>query len=226
MKKINVLWAILDLVFLLVFNIIFFLVSGSNQVASVWIAYGFIHFSYLMLLVTPFLIRKGSSAAVLGFPLYIISAIYFFTEFVVGIVVIFIASETYKVSLILQIIIAAIYAVMLISNMIANEHTADSIERHEEELLYVKESSTKLNGIAEKISDRIVRKQVEKLYDLVHSSQVKSHNSVSGMEYDIIEKIEQLDLLVQQGDKDEISSMTATIYSLAEERNRRLKNCN
>ena len=70
MNKKSVLWILLDLVFLAVFNTVFFVAGGTDHTASVWISYGFIHFAYLMVLVTPFLIRKSSSAAVFGFSLY------------------------------------------------------------------------------------------------------------------------------------------------------------
>ena len=63
MNKKSILYILLDLVFLAVFNTVFFVVGGTNHPASVWAAYGFIHFSYIMVLVTPFLVRKNSNAA-------------------------------------------------------------------------------------------------------------------------------------------------------------------
>ena len=120
MNKKSILFILLDLVFLAVFNTVFFVVGGTNHPASVWVAYGFIHFSYIMVLVTPFLVRKNSNAAVFGFALYSVSATYFFIEFVVGLIFVFVKSESYKASLVVQIIIAGVYAIMLIANMIAN----------------------------------------------------------------------------------------------------------
>src|SRR5699024_4531039 len=103
MNKKSVLWILLDLIFLAVFNTVFFVAGGTDHTASVWISYGFIHFAYLMVLVTPFLIRKSSSAAVFGFSLYSISSTYFLLEFVVGLIFIFMKSESYKASLIVQV---------------------------------------------------------------------------------------------------------------------------
>ena len=67
MSKKGILWILLDLIFLAVFNAIFFVAIETKQPASVWIAYGFIHFAYLMVIATPLLIRKSSSASVFGF---------------------------------------------------------------------------------------------------------------------------------------------------------------
>ncbi len=223
MKKKQALWILLDLVFLIVFNVVFFVAGGTDHQASVWISYGFIHFAYFMLLITPFLIRKSTNTAVLGFTLYSISSTYFIVAFVIGLIFIFIHPESYKAALIVQVIIAGLYAVMLISHMIANESTADSIERHEMELRYVRDASSKLKGIMDSISDKQLRKKVEKLYDLLHSSPAKSHDSVRNYELTVLELI---DVLEESIDRNDIIAAETTISKIernASERNRRLK---
>ena len=86
MNKKSILYILLDLVFLAVFNTVFFVVGGTDHPASVWISYAFIHLAYIMVVATPILTRKSSSASVFGFSLYSISAAYFLTEFVLGLV--------------------------------------------------------------------------------------------------------------------------------------------
>lgn len=154
MNKKNFLWIILDLIFLVIFNVVFFVISGTEHPVSVWISYGFIHLAYITLLITPKLIRKSSSSSVFGFSLYSISSTYFLVEFIIGVIFIFAKPESYKVSLVVQIITLGIYAAMLISHMIANEYTADNIERHELELQYVKNCSAQLKGIMNQVTDK------------------------------------------------------------------------
>lgn len=223
MNKKSVLWILLDLVFLIVFNIVFFVMGGAQHPASVWISYGFIHFAYIMLVVTPFLIRKSSSAAVFGSSLYSISSAYFFAAFIVGVIFIAAHPENYKWSLIVQVVIAGFYAIMLISNMIANEHTADSIERHEMELQYVKESSAMLKGIMEMASDKTLKKKIEKAYDLLHSSQVKSSGAVRDYEVTVMDLIEVLEQNVARNDLAAANTTLDKIIKNANERNRRLR---
>lgn len=221
MNKKRTLWILLDLVFLIVFNVVFFVAGGTDHPASVWISYGFIHFAYIMLLITPLLIRKSTNTAVLGFPLYSISSAYFIVAFIAGLVFIFIRSDSYKASLIVQVIIAGIYAALLISNMIANENTAESVERHEKELQYVKEASSKLKGIMNSINDKKLYKKVEKLYDLFHSSPVKSDNSVSNYELKALELIDNLESNINN--ESNALSLITEIQAVAAERNRILK---
>ena len=222
MKK-NVLWILLDLVFLIVFNTVFFVAGGTVHNVSVWISYGFIHLSYLLLIIAPFLIRKSSSAAVFGFSLYSISSTYFLLEFIVGVIFCLINMESYKPALIVQIIIAGFYAIMLISHLIANESTADSIEKHEIELKYVKDCSARILHLVDMVSDKKTRKKVEAVYDIIHGSPVKSNNSVRQTELDVIDQIDLLEEAVDSEDSDRITAVCKKITRLADERNRQLK---
>ena len=226
MKKKNFLWIALDLVFLIVFNVVFFVAGGASHPASVWISYAFIHFAYLMVLVTPFLIRKSSSAAIFGFSLYSISSTYFLVELVVGIAFIFLKQDSYKLALIVQVIIAGIYAVMLISHLIANESTADSVERHEQEVAYIKDAASRVKLLVGKLPDKKSNREIEKLYDLLHSSPSRSNSTVHGLEGTIVNLIEELESAISYENKDEAVKLAAEITKTVEERNRRLRQQN
>lgn len=226
MKKKHVLWILLDLVFLIVFNVVFFVAGGTEHFASVWLSYAFIHLAYIMLIITPFLIRKSTNKAILGFPLYSISVGYFIVEFLAGVVFCIIKLDSVKIPLIVQVIIAGIYAILLIANMIANESTAESIEKHEAELQYVKESSAELKGIMDSVDDKKLRKKIEKIYDLVHSSPAKSHDSVKDLEKNVISLIKSLGNEISNNNIKAAENIINEIEKTASERNRKLKTLN
>lgn len=223
MNKKSVLWILLDLIFLAVFNTVFFVAGGTDHTASVWISYGFIHFAYLMVLVTPFLIRKSSSSAVFGFSLYSISSTYFLLEFVVGLIFIFMKSESYKAALIVQVIVAGIYAVLLLSHLIANEHTADSVERHEEEVSYIKTASSRVKALIGKSNDKKANKEIEKAYDTLHSSPSKTTAIVRSIESNVMNKVTELEGAVSDQDTATIITTAGEIVALMEERNRKIR---
>lgn len=223
MKKTKKFWYLLDSIFLIVFNLYFFLLKDTDQPASVWISYASIHLAYLMLLTTPYFVRKGSVSVDYGRPLFVITTSYFFLALIVGVVFIALSPESITVALLVQVTIAAIFAILLLTNLIANEHTADNIERHEIELKYVKESSSKLDALLKQISDNTIRKKVEKAYDLIHSSQVKSSNNVKSIELDVICEIDNLEKALQNNNPDKIQMAVDKICNLANERNRQLK---
>lgn len=107
--------------------------------------------------------------------------------------------------------------------MIANESTADSIERHEIELRYVKDCSARILPLVDMVSDKKIRKKVEAVYDMIHGSPVKSSNSVRQIELDVIDQIDLLETAVDSGDKEKIETVCKKITRLADERNRQLK---
>jgi len=226
MKKTTVLWIILDLIFLIIFNAVFFLIGGVNHNLSVWLSYGFIHFAYFMLLFTPLLIRGGKSAAVFGFSLYSISSVYFLVEFAIGIVFVLISPESYKIALLVQLCLAGLFGIILISNMIANEHTADNEKKRQCQIEYVKKASTKIKVILDRINDKEERKKVEMVYDAINSSPVKSHPNMEEMESRILILINELDDAVSKINKKNTISLADTLLSAVNERNICLRNMN
>lgn len=223
MNKKSTLWIILDLIFLAVFNTVFFVAGGSEHTASAWLSYGFIHFSYIMVIITPLLTRKSSSADVFGFSLYSISSTYFIVEFIIGLIFIFINSESYKSALIVQIIIAGIYGILLISHLIANETTADNIERNEYEVAYIKNAASKVKSYMGKSNNRNVNREIEKLYDLLHSSPTKSNVTVRSLEIEISNKIATFEDIMLSSNQENIITLCGEITLLVEERNRKLR---
>ena len=225
MKKKNVLWTILNSIFLIVFNALFFTLSDNTEHnASVWISYGFIHFAYLMLLITPKLIRKGGkSTAVFGFSLYAISSVYFLIQFVTGLAFILVAPESFKAALIIQLCLAGLYCIMLISHMLSNEYTAEAEEKRQSQIEYIKDVSAQLKSLLEKISDKETKKKVERVYDAIYSSPVKSHPSLAQMEKNIIQSVNDLEHEVTTGHKEKTISLANSILSLINERNQLLK---
>jgi len=265
MKKTNGLWTILELIFLVIFNVLFFVLSGFRHNAIVWTSYGFIHFAYLMLLLTPSFIRKGKSAVVFGFSLYSISVVYFILEFVIGITFILASSpssyiaellvqlspilrlffaladsyiaalrlfftliDSYAAALSVQLSLAGVYGIVLILNMIANKHTADAEEERQHQIDYIKNASLELKLLMDSISDKEAKKNIEKVYDAIYSSPVKSHFDLDVLEIEsnILKSIRSLKELASTGNKETINPLVNSLLSEINERNMRLKTLN
>lgn len=223
MKKSKVLGSLIHLIVLALFNALYFGIGGFDHPASAWISYGFIHFSYVMVIITPYITQKGKDRATYAASMYTITSAYFAIELIVGAIIIIVAPEGHKFSLFSQLIMAAIYLIILFGNMIADEHTAKSVEKHEAELIYVKESCSMLKAIMSDISDKQLHRKLEKAYDLIQSSPVKSATNVLSIESQVISEIDNLGLAVRNGDATAISASADKIVRLANERNRLLR---
>lgn len=223
MKKSKILGSMIHLIILALFNALYFGLGGTDHPASAWISYGFIHFSYLMMTLTPFITQKGKDRATYSSSMYAITSTYFFIELIVGGIIIIVAPEGHKFSLFSQLIMSAIYLIILFGNMMADEHTAKAVEKHKAELMYVKESCAMLKAILSDISDKQLYRQVKKAYDLIQSSPVKSASSVHNIESQVINEIDNLGLAVRNGDATAISAAVDKITRLANDRNRSLR---
>ena len=221
--KVSTLWFTLFLIFLVVFNVLFFLISGTEHSAAVWISYGFIHFAYFMLALTPRFVRKGKSSAIFGFSLIFISAVYFVSAFVVGIIFIIIAPQSYTAALSVQLSMAGLYGILLISHAIANERTAEAEEKREYNVEYIKSATAQLKSILERVKDRETKRKVEKAYDAVNSSPVKSHPNIEQMERRILTLIDELDDAIAAGDKQVIFFTVDLLLTAVTERSSKLK---
>ena len=223
MNNNKILSAILKLIFLIVFNIIFFMFGGTNRETSVWISYGFILLSYLMLIITQNVIRPSNSS-VLGLSLYSISSVYFLVEFIVGVFFIVRKQDTYKIPLAIQLVIFSLYLLIFISTLMANNNTIDSVQNYEEEVAYIKGVSSKVKLLIGQVEDKNINKRIEHIYDLLHTSPSKSNNSVKPFEKNIILLIDDLEGAVQRNDTNMIYSLSSEIENNVKERNRLLKN--
>ncbi|MCD7775713.1 MAG: hypothetical protein LUG85_02895 [Clostridiales bacterium] len=222
MNKKNILWIALDLVFIVAFNIIFFAVGGTHHTAAVWTSYGFIHFSYLMVVVTPFLTSKKKSSAILGFPLSTISAAYFLAELLIGLLFTFIEDVPNKAVVIVQVILTAIYLIFMLLNLIANEHTADSLATQKMEADYIKSSAVRVKLLIGETGDKEAERMIERVYDMLRSSPTKSSQEVQPIEFEIKEKIFELEDSVADNSKERILTVSKEILRLLRERNAKL----
>lgn len=221
MTKKNILTILLDSIFIITFNIVFFINLKENQLASVWICYGFLHFAYLMVLLTPIIESKEYLSKL---STYSISIMYFIIEIVFMLVVLFIANICSTILIIsVQVVFSAIYLVLLISNLLANDAIANNQVRHKIENDFIKKSSAKLKYIESIISNEKLKEKINNLYYTVHTSPTKTCNEVSVYEEKIDSLICNLENIVSENDEIKISEQIIEIEKLINKRNFILK---
>ena len=224
MKKTRILWIILDLIFLLAFNILFFTMAGvKGHPASVWISYCFIHGAYGLMLLIPHMVTRGKSSDVYGFSLYTIASAYFMIELVAGVIFILVHPEGWKGALIVQILLLAVYAFALLTSMLANEKTASNEARMQGELKFVRTATAQLEGIMGSVEDKDIRKLVEKAYDTARSCQVKSAPRVAALENGMMSQVGAIQRAVFGGNKKEVEKEVELFGRMAAERERQLR---
>lgn len=219
MNKKTGLWIALDLIFVIVFNVVFFTLLGGEHPASVWVAYAFIHIAYIMVVVTPFLTRKGRDRHLFGTTIASISSAYFIATLISGIVIIAIHPESAKWVIIVEVVLTGIYAVLLLVNMLANEHTAEVTEKQQIQLQYVRGSSARINEMMSVISDKKLKKKLQRAYDIVHSSQVHSSSAAQRYEVEVLSLLDTIEDCLGAEDFDSADRAVDELIKAANKRN-------
>ena len=222
MKK-TVLTSLLGLVFLAVFNVIFFVLTGPERLAAMWISYAFIHFAYIMFCVTPFLVRRSSAATIFGLSIGLVSMVYFIVELIVGIAFIFIDFQSIKTPLIVHVIITGIYLTLLLIVLISNEKTADDLAVAAEETQFFRTAAARVKVLIDRVSDPEAKKAVEKAYDQLKSSPIKSSPIVKSVESEMESMVLRLESVAGSDNKENIIQTASAICDLSAQRKELLK---
>lgn len=211
------------LVFLIVFNVVFFVAGGTDHPNSVWLSYAFVHFAFIMLVATMVLARNQSGPAVLGLSLYALASVYFVLELIVGVVFILLAQDDIVPALVVQVILAGLFLVLLFSNMRANEQTVMAVEQRNVEISYIRTATMRMKDLIGSTDDTATNKVIEKAYDVVHASPTKTDASVVQYEIDLLDAIDKLEEAVAAGEMDEAKRSASLVIDAANTRNQRLR---
>ena len=79
-----------------------------------------------------------------------------------------------------------------------------------------------MRSIMEKVGDRVLLKKIEKVYDVLRCSPVKSSSAAKEIEQRVFKELDSLERAVSMGDEEGINTSAETLYALAVERNYRL----
>lgn len=225
MTKKNILTIILDSIFIVAFNILFFINAGTSHTSAVWTCYGFLHFSYLMILLTPVIESKGKTAYLSGLTTYSISFSYFLLELVFAVIGVFTLDEVFGTKFIvsIQIIFIAIYFILLVSNLLANDASAKKQSKHDIENDFVKTISSKSKYIESITQNAKLKNRINNLYYTIHSSPIKSSAEVAVYENKISDLLDALENAVTQANEGKTNELVGEIERLVAKRNFILK---
>ena len=217
MKK-NVLWLLIAVILLTAFNAAFFLVTNERTSAT-WISYGDIHIAFLMLFLSLSLVGKEKNKAILNLSLNAVSVIYFIIELLIGVIVISLSPQTPTAAILVQSILFAIYLVIFLSVLLANQHTMEAEAQHASDIQFIKTSAARIKILVNQVDEFSQRRLIEQAYDAVRSSPSKSDYSVATIESDISVQINTLEAAIGCHDSKAVISAANAITSAIYKRN-------
>lgn len=207
--------------FLIVFNVIFYMTVGIQNPLSVWIAYGFIHIAYLSVLLTPLFIPAGENRAVFGMPLFVISMAYFVITFLMGIFVFLTRPMSVKLLLILYIVLSAVYLGLFLINVMANQDSASVKKADQMDLSYIKSAGNRLAYLMDLVSEqKSLKRKLERAYDIVKASPVRSNQDAQYYEARVLNLIEKAEQKIASRSYEEAESIAEELIKSANARNK------
>ena len=237
MNKKTFILILLFSLFLIAFNILYFIYidfKGANS--ATWISYGFIHLSYIVFILSIFLIKKSKADNSYDIATAFVTWKYFCTAYAVGVGCIF---KTTLVPqglsfairdlqepfwpLLTQTIIAVTFIAWWLASLWANEVTAESMTRQEQDHQFIKNGSLMLNGIVCNTSDEKIRRVVERCYDVMSSSPERSHASVQQLEQKILDAIGDMERASRHGNTEGLTRLADDVTGMLRDRNRILQ---
>ena len=154
-----------------------------------------------------------------------ISYIYFMIDLTCGIMFIIFLSDKLIIPLIVNIVLLALYLLLLISVVLTNERTNTNLQIHEAEMKYIDKASSGLENLSIMIDDKNLLKKVNKAYDIISASPVHSDESVKSIENEVLTIIDEMNEMFLT-DKNNTYNLIDKIIYLANKRNAILRKLN
>lgn len=218
MKK-TIFKVLVGLVFLVAFNVLFFLLGGTERTTTEWISYGFIHFAYLCILLTPLFCKNKTGRAVLNASLYLRALIYFFIALIAGIVFIAWNPEEILWPTIIQAVIAATFLIMQLMSVTANEVTDESLARQSKEKVYIQELASNMREAMQSAQEPESRKKLRSVYELLNSASTGSCPEAEEIELQLAADVNALCMNAQSFSLSQIDNSILAIKETLRKRN-------
>lgn len=217
--KTNLLKVIVALIFLVLFNVLFFFIGGTEQSHINWVSYGFIHAAYLMILITPLFATNGKGLTVLTASLYLRAISYFFTELIIGLICIAIQPESILWPMIIQSILLAVFVVLQLMSVMANDATKASIQKQRMESAYIKNMVTQVKAAMRNIEDESIRNSVIRCHDALNNCSVETFEEAQDAELALRNAIEMLCCAIEDNDNGQIEAKVKRVLNAIQSRN-------
>ncbi|KKB52819.1 hypothetical protein HMPREF1212_00976 [Parabacteroides sp. HGS0025] len=214
---------VFTLVFLVVFNTLFFLLSGTDNPTSVWVSYAYIHVAYFTILFLPVLKTKGDASYYLSSVLYGQAITYFILELIAGVVFIIYRMESPVWSLVVQTALWLIFVVLILGNAWANQATAQSLEKRKQDIDAYQSMRMSLKRLMAKTDKPELKRLIADCSDKLEASSSRQTQESEKIDIEIEQAIASLRQSITGDDVEESTSLARQLAGLIEERKTILK---
>lgn len=210
---------IICLAFLILFNVLFFCLGGTEHSLSVWSGYGFIHVAYICLLSTPLLYQKKKGLTILPASLYLRALVYFLVQLGVGSICILLDFTNPAIPIAIQSILFFVFLVLQLMSVLANDATEKSIQKQHQESIKLQLLTQQLKSCMRQLQDSDMKKQVLRCYESLVNCPIECFPETIEVEQELATAVETLSELVSTGNMTLLPEQVKSIIQLVQKRN-------
>ena len=213
--------------FIAIFNLLLFVIGDASEfTASVWISYAFIHFAFLVSVISPLVTSGKRDFARQSNSSNFVTGIYFGLAFVIGLIFILVAPAGdggVRASWLIQVILFALFVIVFVPICMANSHTNEELARQGREARFIQDAASRIKLLRDSVTDGNIIAELDVLSIAISSSPIKSSPDVRDLEINLMLQISELEELVDGNRVDEAVALVKKINRSVKERNRILQ---
>lgn len=207
-----------------VFNLlVFVIVNEKNDVF--WMSYAFMCIAFIVQIVSMLLALRSLEieTVFMGIPLASLSMYYFFAAIFVGAVFMFFQNAPFKLAIVLQILILAIYAVVAIMALMSRNVVQDVNDNLRENVEAIKTLVVDVDVFIPQVSDPALKKALKRVSVTIKYSDPMSNAAVADIEEQIMQTVNELRINIENSRNAEAIQTCKDIEVLFMQRNSLLK---
>lgn len=223
-KKSWIMTASIYLIVFAVFNLLVFVIAKEKN-SVFWMSYAFMCFAFIVQIVSMFLALRSleTETVFMGIPLASLSMYYFFAAIFVGAVFMFFQNASFKLALVLQVLILAIYTVAAILALMSRDIVQDVNDNLKESVEAVKTLNVNIEVFIPQVSDPALKKALKKVSETVKYSDPMSNEAVADIEEQIMQTVNELRINIEHNNNAEAIQICKDMEVLFLQRNSLLK---
>lgn len=204
--------------FPLVFVVLFLVIGGTDHGATCWIGFGATLLSYTIIVAVPLLIPNSKSAYLFGLTSSTVTGIFFIVQFVIGLIFMISDFESWKIALVIEIIVIGISIFLLFQLLQFDEATAKKENNQQKEVDSIKKLVVKAQKIINQTTDSDMKRCVKNVCDELVSCPTASSPQAKTLDLLISRALDEMSEEVLSGDMNAVRRSAVSVTALIKER--------
>ncbi|MGN8946320.1 hypothetical protein ACTNEF_14720 [Bariatricus sp. HCP28S3_E4] len=223
-KKSWIMTAVIYAIIFAVFNLLVFVIANEKN-GVFWMSYAFMCIAFIVQIASMLLALRSleTETVFMGIPLASLSLYYFFAAIFVGAVFMFFQNAPFKLALVLQILILAIYVVIAIMALMSRNVVQDVNDNLKENVEAIKTLVVDVDVFIPQVNDPALKKSLKKLSETIKYSDPMSNAAVADIEEQIMQTVNELRINIENSRNAEAIQTCKDIEVLFMQRNSLLK---